>query len=576
LNTLAEQLNTMTLDKSYSSAGLRHLAALAGLKALQYAKKQAIIDGLLRYYRDPDTFAALWNRLSQGEREMLSLQIWTHGAADYSDYKEIAAKHKMTAAKRSSFYYSGRGVQGYAGEKSAFWLLCPGGDIADEARAEIIKIIGDKMPACYETYQPKADEIIIEREARVDDFADLVRLCNTTKMKVTKTGLLAKAAAISFRKHAAYAEVAADFTENPEDVRTIAELRVSLPLNILAVTSGMMITDNGSARPGSKAPELLNLPPEEFIMSLYSAYLGDKTFSEIDVIKGIKTAKRGLKLFESRKTIAEELKRCPVGEFVSAKDFERYLQLTNRNFARKSESYVFMTQGGYYAEWDDYETPFLRLVLSAFGALGMLDLVWGKSGDRGYETDDVSAIKGFKITELGAFIWDLASSYTPPQRAAAKPGGGFVVQPDYTVMIPDSADRLRHELFFARYLTTVSADAHMAIYKLDFACLARALDLGTSIADVRAYLVGNSDKPVPDNVLRALDDWEKQSGRIKLRQVTILECDEPFLLEEIIRYKGMGEFAQDKIAAAVVIDRKATKQVKKLIEKNKRFCRDII
>jgi hypothetical protein len=73
-----------------------------------------------------------------------------------------------------------------------------------------------------------------------------------------------------------------------------------------------------------------------------------------------------------------------------------------------------------------------------------------------------------------------------------------------------------------------------------------------------------------------LDDWEKQSGRIRLRRVTILECEDESLLEEVIRYKGMGELIKEKISFAVVVEDGATKKIKKAIEKNKRFCKDVI
>jgi hypothetical protein len=89
------------------------------------------------------------------------------------------------------------------------------------------------------------------------------------------------------------------------------------------------------------------------------------------------------------------------------------------------------------------------------------------------------------------------------------------------------------------------------------------------------YLIA-SDKPLPENIARALSDWGKQAGRIRLRQVTILECENAALLEEVIRYKGMGGLVKEKVLAAVVVDGNATKEIKKAIEKNKRFCSDVI
>jgi hypothetical protein len=38
----------------------------------------------------------------------------------------------------------------------------------------------------------------------------------------------------------------------------------------------------------------------------------------------------------------------------------------------------------------------------------------------------------------------------------------------------------------------------------------------------------------------------------------------------------MGELIKEKISAAVVIEDGAAKKIKKAIEKNKRFCKDVI
>lgn len=577
--TIAERLNIMTLDRGGSSSpsGLVGLALLAGFKNLQYAKKPDIINALCKYYAKPDIFKELWSKLSVGEQAMLSLQIWTKDTAEWSDYREIAEKFSMERSRQHIFISYSGGLRNYAEETSVFWLLCPGGGFVDESLLAIQNIIGTQMPFTVETYHLSKEDVTIQRESRVEDFTDLVRLCNSSRMPVTKNGLLSKSAALGFLKFSGYAEVTEAFDNTPQNVRTITELRVTLPLFVLAISSGLLIQDNGMARPGSKASSLLKLPPETLVKRLFEAYLNDKAFSEIDLITGIKAVRRGLKLYEGRKEIAKLLKLCPIGEFIDTKHFELYLRLSNKYFARRDETYVAQTQGEYFAEWDDFETPFIRIVLSAFGALGMLDLVWGKHrSDRPYDSDDASQIKAFRITKLGEFVLGLSERYTPPKQAVSKTKGGFIVQPDYSIMVADSADRLQHELFFERNLVKVSSDARMSVYQLDFSGLVHALDSGTSVAEIRDYLTRNADKPVPENVLRALDDWEKQSQRVQLRQVTILECDDPVLLEEIIRYKGMGEFVRDKINAAVTVDESATKKIKKLIEKNKRFCRDIV
>jgi hypothetical protein len=203
-----------------------------------------------------------------------------------------------------------------------------------------------------------------------------------------------------------------------------------------------------------------------------------------------------------------------------------------------------------------------------------MDIAWGENPGN-YEDKGRRIPIAFRINPLGAYALGLSDLYVAPVAPKMQTKGGFTVLPDYTVVVPESLDRLKHEIYFEKLFTKVSATDEATIYKLDFETVVRAIDSGVSVADLREYLFA-SDRLMPENVVRALDDWEKQAGRIRLRQVTILECDDAVLLEEVIRYKGMGEFVKEKILAAVAVDGNATNSIKKMIEKNRRFCRDVI
>jgi hypothetical protein len=345
---------------------------------------------------------------------------------------------------------------------------------------------------------------------------------------------------------------------------------------VLCTIGGLLAVAEGNCIPGAKAVSLISLPHEQLVKKLFDAYIKSKNFDELSIITGI-TSKRGHHPFEARQNLAEELEYCPIGQPVYTNEFEQYLRIANNAFARKNESHVVGTGSGYYdyaVSWQEYEHPLIHIILSFFGALGMLDIAWGENrgvlGDRGRRIPIA-----FRINQLGAYVLGLSDTYVAPVPPETKIKGGFTVLPDYTIVVPDSADRLMHEIYFEKLFTKVSETDEAVIYKLDFATVIRACDNGVSIADIRNYLFA-SDKPMPENVVRALDDWEKQAGRIRLRQVTILECDDAALLEEVIRYKGVRESVKEKILAAIVVDGSAGKEIKKAIEKNKRFCRDVI
>jgi hypothetical protein len=152
--------------------------------------------------------------------------------------------------------------------------------------------------------------------------------------------------------------------------------------------------------------------------------------------------------------------------------------------------------------------------LSFSYALGIIDVAWGE--DRDVYADWGRRVPvAFRINQLGAYLLGLSGSYSAPDEPEAKIEGGFTMLPDYTIIVPDSSNRLTHELYFEKLFTKVSTTDEASIFKLDFETAVRAIGNGTSVADLRKYLSA-SDKPMPKNVASALDDWEKQAGRINL------------------------------------------------------------
>lgn len=578
-NRTVDFLNKLPIGDKGKTGTLRYLAFMIGEKAYRVAKngsKSQVIAILSEYYCAPGRFEQLWNSLSDAERKIVSLHVWAGGFEPLECADAVAEKfgiHKKP--ELSNYFYARNGLDKfkmqYAAKDSKLRLLIPQSSNDQPFSKELRSAVGEMK----RVYSNVSKGIPFEtRENRTADFTNIVRFCNSNKLTVTKSGILNKSSALKLRDFCGYEEYAADIKSAPEDMRTTQGLLVTFPLIVLCTTGGLLTITEGECIPGSKVTSLINLPHEQLVKHLFNAYLRSESFDEISIMKGLK-AKRGHHPFTARQNIVQELIHCPLGQFVYTIEFEGYLRIVNRAFARKGEWYVVPTGNcGYGVEWEEYEHPLIGIILSFFGALGIMDIVWGK--DRGaYAKSGRRVPIAFRINPLGAYVLDRSGTYTAPVEPKVKIKGGFTVLPDYTIVVPESLNRIKHELYFEKLFTKVSATEEASIYKLDFETVVRATDSGTSVADLRKYLSA-SDKPVPENIARALDDWEKQSGRIRLRQVTILECDDEALLEEVIHYKGMGEFVQEKLNAAVVVDGSTTHKIKKNIEKSKRFCKDVI
>lgn len=576
-------LDDLLLGDKGKPGTLRHLAFAAGKEAYRAARnatKNQVISILTDYYCTPGRFEYLWKRLSDAERKIISLHIWGKGfePANYAD--EVAKEFGVAANKTKQYpyyLYSRNGLmqflKRYSREDSALWLLALGNEYNLLFLEELEATIGE-MKRTYSTL--KEDLPLTTRQSRTSDLISIIRFCNSNKVAVTKSGALSKTSALKLWKFCGYEEYSADVDLAPEDMRTTQGLLVTYPLTTLGMIAGLLTVVEGKCIPGTKALSLLNLPQEQLVKHVFDAYLKSKSFDEAAGMKGLKV-KRGHRPFSARQNIAEELKYCPVGRTVYTGELEKYLRIANKAFARKEERHIVSTDNNYYnygVAWDEYEHRLIDVILSFFGALGLVDILWGE------EDSEYSGIRQrvpavFRINPLGAYVLGLSDSYVAPTSPTTELQDGFTVLPDYTVVVPEGANRVKHELYFEKLLTKVSETNEASIYKIDFGAVVRVLDCGTGIADLRRYLSA-SDKPLPENVDQSLVDWEKQAGRIRLRQVTILECDEESLLEEVIRYKGMGGLVQEKLAASAVVDGEATAKIKKIIEKNKRFCTDVI
>lgn len=579
---ITDFLNDLQLGDKGRLGSLRHLAFVIGGNEYTVAKnatKDLVVSILSEYYRAPNRVEELWDNLSGAERKIISLHIWGSGFEPAECADEVAEEFGIPVKQDGSYYYwySGNGLNRfkakYAEKKATLWLLFPKGSGNGLFQSELRNMIGE-MKRIYSNVSDKL--MFSTRENRAADFTNIIRFCNSNKMTVTKSGIVSKSSALKLRDYCGYAEFAADMNAKPEDMRTAEGLLVTLPLTVLCTAGGLLSVTEDQCVPGAKALSLINLPQEQLIQRLFDAYLKSKGFNEISIMRGIKP-KRGHNPAEARQNLAGELKYCRPGQAVYTKEFEHYVRIANKAFARKDESYVVETGNSYHhygVQWEQYEHPLINIILSFFAALGIIDVAWGEdTGEHAARGKRIPV--AFRMNPLGAYVLGLTDSYAAPAEAKANIQGGFTVLPDYTVIVPDSPNRLKHEMYYEKLFTKVSATKEAAIYKLDFGTVVRAIDDGRSVADLRKYLSA-SDKPMPENVARALDDWEGQAGRIRLRQVTILECDDAALLEEVIHYKGMGELAKEKIFAAVVVDGNATGKIKKVIEKNMRFCKDVI
>lgn len=204
------------------------------------------------------------------------------------------------------------------------------------------------------------------------------------------------------------------------------------------------------------------------------------------------------------------------------------------------------------------------------GTIGAVDIITDDECDD-YGTRTYHVVKYFRLTDLGAYLLGLTKDYVSNTDSNDSELEGFIIKPDFEVVIANSPKRTAHEVFFERFLIKKTEDVQVSIYKLEFSGIVKAMDLGIPLEEIYRYITDYSTVPIPVNITDTFNEWIQQSKRIKIRTVTILETDDEFLLEEIKNYKTMNTYIKSEIKHALIINPSDIKKIKKLIEKNNRF-----
>lgn len=182
---------------------------------------------------------------------------------------------------------------------------------------------------------------------------------------------------------------------------------------------------------------------------------------------------------------------------------------------------------------------------------------------------DFFKVEFMRLTPLGAYLLGVNADYEEPEGELED--SGFIVQPNFEVVVAPGGARESHQLFLEKFAEKVSL-GKADVYRLTFKAMVNALDQGISIQELIDYLQAFSDHPVPENVLLTLQGWERDSKKVRIRTVTILEARDQFLLEELKSYKAIRNHCGEELNHAIEVKEKSATKLKREIEKKNHFC----
>lgn len=123
---------------------------------------------------------------------------------------------------------------------------------------------------------------------------------------------------------------------------------------------------------------------------------------------------------------------------------------------------------------------------------------------------------------------------------AATNGGQVILQPDFQILAmgPVALPILAN---LERFATREKFAESVVAYRITREGTYQALQRGESPETIRVFLEEATGQPVPQNVIRTLEEWGEQYERIVIRRdITIMQTDDTAMLDRLLNDKATG------------------------------------
>jgi len=328
----------------------------------------------------------------------------------------------------------------------------------------------------------------------------------------------------------------------------------------------LLLQAGGLARPAGAKLQLtkagrkaLSEPAAETICTLWAEWVNTALVDELARIECVKgqtgKGKRGLTAVSSRRdAIADTLAECPVGGWISTDEFFRFMRASGNDFAVTRNAWnLYIGELQYGALGYDnggriLEERYLFCLLLEYAAtLGLIDVALiPPAGARGdyhsmWGTDELpffsryDGLMYFRVTPLGAYSLGTASDY---EAAPVEVKPVLRVLPNLEVAAIGSTLEQGDRLALDAYATRVSD----LVWRLDAGRLLAVIEEGRPVAEIREFLAARSGTPIPDTVVRLLEDVADRSVKVHDRGLArLIECADPALATLIANDSRTGK-----------------------------------
>ncbi len=246
----------------------------------------------------------------------------------------------------------------------------------------------------------------------------------------------------------------------------------------------------------------------------------------------------------ARKRLVQQMLELPTEKWISMEGFLKQVQLTDPFIIWGQDElvrrYGLRALQGFRSQWHEIEGRIISdMIRTMLHWLGVVDL--GR--------DKQKRLLSFRLTES-------ARSLLAPESAMSDPSpsqdaqSAILVQPNFEVLVlqPDSrvlwtlmrvADLVRHD--------------RVSAYTINKESVLRAVEAGMSPDEIVRFLHQNTGKRLPQNVSQSISDWARLIKHAHVRRLTIIEVDDPAVLDELMASRKTRKFLERRISPTVAV-----------------------
>jgi hypothetical protein len=128
----------------------------------------------------------------------------------------------------------------------------------------------------------------------------------------------------------------------------------------------------------------------------------------------------------------------------------------------------------------------------------------------------------------------------------------FFVSPNFELTVFTS-EMNYEKLYRLLLITTPIKTDVVSTFKITDKSIFQAIEVGLREDDIVGFLTTESNKPVPNNVLRSIKDWTSQTTYASVSDVSLFETENEQDLENLLLYKEFSKYVVRRVGPQAVI-----------------------